>query len=192
MSVYRNIHVLFSGFTQRRDHLGNGIPVLADKLRKQTDGQNTLVEVFPWYTSGIAAYIHQRCDEDTRVHLVGYSYGGQTAADVARELIEYRTPKRLYLTLSDAVARRSRMPWGWAASVVPPNDFWPRIQVPEKAVVRSYIQRQKWPVGHRLATRRVEQILAHVPHTQMDGLEEFHQYVLEIAGDMNLFYEGAA
>ena len=185
MATFKTIHVLIGGFAQRPYGLGNSIPVIADDLRKRFSSPDVLICEFPWFTGGIAEYIARRCEpKQTRVQIAGYSWGGQTAADVACELVGYVSGVDLQLTLSDAVARRSRFPGaGWASAFRPLS----KIVVPDEARVVSFIQRVDrwpWPRGHKVVTvsgREIPQVELGLTHTRMDGAEDFSREVVAVA-----------
>lgn len=191
---YTAAHILFSGFTQRRGCLGNGIEHLLDLLTWKLAKPTTLIELVPWYISpeSIAARLvklwrncYRITGEPMRIHLIGYSFGGQTAANVAG-LLEHEHAAVDCLTLCDPVRRRGRL-W-WASAFNP----WASIEITANVQrVTWFEQRKRWlkewpvcsPIGHRVelangnAATTLEPVrhLSHCNHLTIDNAAAFHR-----------------
>lgn len=200
--TFRYAHIFFGGFTQRSWTPGddNGVQELYLQLYRTWAGPQTLVEYFDWYADPgrIAAFLAGLNQESLAqtgqpllVQIVGYSFGGQTAAHVAAALrgtaAEIDT-----LILCDAVCRRGSL--GWLAAANP----WATIHVPATVnSLRVFHQRHPrwqlrppffWPAGHRV-TRHPRVCLEgqhdlttdRTTHLTIDNHGAFHDYAIDAA-----------
>lgn len=213
--TYRYLHIFISGFTQRWGRAGNGLHDVCDQVYRRYAAPDTLVMYFPWYINpaDIAARIaelNEAClaayGVPLQIQIVGYSFGGQTAANICRALSEIPdTPAVTVdrLCLCDAVARCGRLGWLRAA-----NPFSKIVLPANVDRVSAFIQRHSrlqlraplfFPAGHRLFIERpvwideeiaidqqpIEPCELDAQHTDVDNAEEFHTAVLSDAAEMH-------
>lgn len=212
VSSYRYAHILFGGFTQRVGRAGNGMFELFDELYHRFAAADSVVEYFPWYVNPrdvahTLAERNEKCSENygvpLRLQIVGYSFGGQTAANVCRELDQLPDKPAVtidHLSLCDAVARCGRLGWLRAA-----NPFG-TIRLPRNIHnMGAFVQRhRRWrlappfffPAGQRLvideasidvgaATLPIEPRELPMEHDEIDGAFDFRNSVLEWAAELH-------
>jgi len=174
--------VLFSGFLQHRgDH--SGISRLWSKLHATSCGHDSVVLFFPWSadTDGIAEWMFRCSPTAPRIILAGYSFGAQTACNLAGSL-KNRGIGVESLVFCDAV-RRTSYRLGWWRSLFPAI---PIIIPSNVGEVWQFRQTLDWPRGHRVAAAGLETVV-HSPamlartHKYMDDAADFHQRVAEVA-----------
>lgn len=191
---YSRAIILFGGFTQRYGRAGNGMYRLFDRLYRAHAGPATLIEYFPWFVgpAGIAEALAQ-LDAECRalqgrrlaIQIAGFSFGGQTAADVCWHLQNVAVYVE-QLQLCDAVSRRWRF-WPFSA-------FNPLAEIELPVNVRNltwFVQRNAYvrtkppfllPRGHRVVPAVTTAVSGpHVldaPHDEIDGHQAFHEAVL--------------
>lgn len=194
--MFRTAHIMIAGFTQRVGRSSNGVYRLFDECYRRFASQSTLVEYFPWYVSpdDIANALLERSLELQHgehrmlsIQLVGYSFGGQTAVHVARQL-QARGHSVDHLTLCDPVARFGRLGWLRAA-----NPFG-EITVPSTVLNVQWFRQwsRRWrltppfffPRSHdvRIEGRPTPiAIRSDREHTDIDNDPRFHRCVLDTA-----------
>ena len=174
--------VCVTGFLQPEGKI-TGVVELQEKIRRQCVCPRVVTELKSWNDN--PWYIAERIwrFRPRNVVLVGYSYGGFTAALVARELAARNSGIRVdAMVLSDAV-------WRPAAN-------WPsirslfnggRIEIPRNVRrLWSWTQTTNKPCGHELIvdekyTTWVKECVPDIRHQYMDDLEAFHEVALEVA-----------
>lgn len=204
LTAYRHLHLHHAGFSHRRATAGNGVNVAFDDTYRTYASSTTLVEYYPWYIApwDIArriAQLNEDClaayGERLKIQLVGYSFGGQTAANICRwlqdDLPEYPDVTIDQLCLCDAVARRGRL--GWIHALNP----FSTIRVPRNVKwLNAFVQRHRrfrikppffYPAGHRIlrevptlqdfAWNRFDPIELDAEHTEIDNHPHFHAAV---------------
>ena len=192
--AYRYAHIFFGSFTQRVGRCTNGVYAAFDRVYRLYAGPQSLVEYTAWYLNplDVAAALAERnedCLRETKrrlqIQLVGYSFGGQTAVNVARELNDHgvRVDR---LLLCDAVARCGRLGWIWAMNPkskihVPKNVTrvtWLHQTHPRVRLERPYF----FPAGHSVIAESPLTIskgpyeIEH-EHVDMDDACAFHKCV---------------
>lgn len=203
-TAYRQFHVFGAGFTHRRSMASNGIATAFDDTYRTYASPTTLVEYYPWYIApwDIArriAQLNEDClatyRERLKIQLVGYSFFGQTAANICRclqeELPEYPAVTIDQLCLCDAVARRGRL--GWVHALNPCST----IRIPRNVrLLNAFVQRHRrlrlsppffFPAGHRIVRevctpagyewRDVDPWELDAEHTEIDNHPLFHNAV---------------
>ena len=188
MSGIKHVHLMITGFTERRDEMSAGLGDLWYQIHKRYAGPDTINHLFHWFESprNVARWIHRHCynrEEGTypEIQIVGYSFGGQTAINVCRELDNLANITVRSLTLIDAVRRRTRWPIGWLSAF----NRIARLTVPANVQrVDSFIQRQNWPRGHKVTNylgEEVGQVELMVKHGQIDSHRIVAAHVLAAA-----------
>lgn len=199
--VYRHAHVLIGGFTQRLDQRANGVFKRFDEVYQCYAGPECLVQYFPWYLGPreIAESLEaldQEClithRRRIRIQLAGFSFGGQTVANVCRDL--YRKQVIVdSVCLCDAVARRGRL--GWVRAMNP----FTRIHFPENVRRLRWIvqMNRRWrftppffhPSGHPVVTSEETETFGpyhlQCEHTDIDNSELFREHVFSEANVMH-------
>ncbi len=173
------VHVIFSGFQQKTATI-NGTVRVEDRILKIVQNRpNVRVILLPQNADvvDVAERIAKTQDDsgrETIVNVYGYSWGGQTAADFAREL-QRRSIKVQWMVLTDPVLRVSRFLFffwlfQWRAFV-----SWLPIRIPKNVKnVRCFRQRMNYPRGHDLvaddpdATDIPEAVILEADHCWMD------------------------
>jgi pimeloyl-ACP methyl ester carboxylesterase len=185
----RNFIWMFSGF--RQDYRNPcGLELVWRDLRTLS-GERTAVQFSAWDLDpeGVAAFIDRNGIFKPNVLLIGYSWGGDKAVDVARELWK-RGIDGVELILCDAVFRSSlfstRLPLN-------PLSLTRLVQLkipPGVQHVRWFYQRQNRPMGHRPIAEDPERttiadgIELPLNHSQMDESEMFARACREAAEAM--------
>lgn len=193
--MFRTAHIFVAGFTQRVGRSSNGVYRLFDECYRRFASQSTLVEYFPWYIhpqhiAELTAERDRECQHQSgsslRVQIVGYSFGGQTAAHICDEL-DARSVGVEHLVLCDPVARYGRL--GWLRAANP----WSVIHVPRSVKsIDWFAQRHpRWqmsppffnPRGHRVDWAGGEVVERRVYHTHsnIDNAPAFHRAVMDAA-----------
>ena len=173
------VHVIFSGFKQKTATI-NGTVRVEDRILKIVQNRpNVRVILLPQNADvvDVAERIAKTQDDsgrETIVNVYGYSWGGQTAADFAREL-QRRSIKVQWMVLTDPVLRASRFLFffwlfQWRAFV-----SWLPIRIPRNVKhVVWFRQRNNYPRGHDLVaddpieTDRAEAVILEADHCWMD------------------------
>lgn len=180
--MIKKYHILIGGFTQERATSGNGIDQLESLIYEQYGGKQARCVYLPWYcnTRAIARWIQKYSDLPS-IQIAGYSFGGQTAVDLAEELSKMLLPVER-MTLVDAVCRRTRLPIGWLAAVNPLAS----INVPENVEYLSiYRQNVSWPRGHKIRVTNMTEVVCDemidCSHTVIDNLVPIRLRILSDA-----------
>lgn len=175
MPIIAEWHILLSGFLQRAGDI-NGVVLIWDELRKLVPEAEVQLHGWDANLPDLAELIARLSPSFTgpRVNLYGYSWGGQSAVLLAREL-RRRGVVVQHLVLSDAVYRHwYRLGW-WRA-------FLPgvRIIVPDNVRrVTHFRQRQSRPKGHAVTAENPGRTMMDpvvwlpVDHMWMDDAAEF-------------------
>lgn len=184
--------ILFSGFLQDASQR-HGSTLLWRELYARHAGPETVVEPHPWNTHVRTLALRIRNESNGQapdVVIGGYSFGGMTAANLARELGYTGIPVR-QMVLSDPVYRHGYYA-GWWRSLMP----WCEIEIPENVwEVKYFVQDNPrfwlgrdggWiqPAGHRLVPQNKGATTIHEPiylphdHSSMDDSREYHQTML--------------
>lgn len=196
---WRWIHWLFAGFTQKRSRRSNGVRTLFEIIAREWAGPQTLVEYYPWIVdpgelAALAAEINadslHQTGQPVNIQLVGYSFGGQTAVQLAQALAGTGAEVDS-LILCDPVRRRGRL--GWLAAANP----WATLSVPstvrELRVLRQRNPRWQlappffWPAGHEVksagSVKRTPDIAltGTATHLTIDNHGRFQDFVLDAA-----------
>ena len=179
-------HIVLSGFLQRAGDV-NGVVLIWNELRRLVHGRpDAVAQLHSWNANlvDLAELIARTrpSEEMPRVHIYGYSWGGQSAVNLARELGRRGVPVDR-LVLSDAVYRH----WyklGWWRAFVP----WLKIRVPDTVRrVTHFRQQQSLPMGHIVQAENPglttvdPVVLLRVDHKWMDDAAEFRCACLEAA-----------
>lgn len=150
--------ILFSGFRQDASTMTGSVKVWRS-LYDQHAGPQCVVSLYPWDTAArpLAHMIrNNRNGEDPEIILGGYSFGGQTAVNLAKQL-QFCGLYVSKMVLADPVYRH-RYYAGWWRSLMP----WAKIAVPSNVQdCRYFLQKNEvfWPMrdggwiqprGHRL------------------------------------------
>ncbi len=178
--------ICFAGWMQ---HEGKpiGMVRLWDDLCREHNGPDTRVLFYRWdHPVGDIAELMWRLGRDANVMLVGYSWGGMTAVNLARQLCKRRVAVD-QLVLCDAVYRHWYWLGQWRALV--PRSV---IYVPRN-VRRVTWFRQNWtlPRGHvikaespaRTGVGKPIPPVGFVAHKHMDDMDSFHQLAKEHAAN---------
>ena len=180
--------VCVTGFCQPESR-ATGVEILQDRLHRLCGNPFTRVLLRAWDDSPwhCAERIWTRRPpvDPPRVVLIGYSWGGYTANEIAKQL-HRRGLAVDALLLCDAVWR-SRTIFGRPLSML---DCW-TIRVPAN-VRRCFVWRQtaNRPRGARVVvtdpiTEITESVLPHLAHQYMDDLPEFHKIASLVACPRN-------
>lgn len=184
MHAIKYYHIVIAGFTQKFGLQGNGIDRLDHELHKLYGGQDTRNWYLPWYcdVTGYAESIFNY-GKDAKIQIAGYSFGGQTAVNLCRELA-VRGVSVDRLCLIDAVKRRSRFPWGWLSAF----NRLTKIRVPDNVKgVSIFTQSNGWPRGHRVVFNNptvsvsINEDMRNVTHIHMDHSRVVWDQVLQDA-----------
>lgn len=145
----REWHVIISGFQQKSGTL-NGTVQIWDDLMKVASGHDCArVELLRWddNIANLAELISRLCPADSMplINIYGYSWGGMTAANFARELRRRGIPVN-HIVLCDAVYRH----WYWLGQWRAFVSAW-SIRIPENVhKVTQFRQRKSLPMGHAI------------------------------------------
>lgn len=191
MKEIRDWHIVLSGFLQRAGDV-NGCVKIFLELHHLIQSPTARVELRPWRcdVSDLAEMISklQPSDAPPRVCIYGYSWGGQTAADLARELLR----RGLFvdqMVLCDAVYRHSYTLGQWRAFAP-----WSRIRISRNVRYVTWFRQDRChPKGHRviadnpvLTKVKNVQVLQY-DHMWMDDSAEFRHACLEAAANREGF-----
>ena len=146
------------------------------------NGPDTYVKLCSWRddVANLADNIMEWGGDNPRVVLIGYSYGGWTAALLSRELQERGITVR-HLVLIDAVWR----PWQRFAS---PRSLWDgmKIVVPTNVErVLSWTQKKSKPSGHYVQVNEqstfIDRRSLNVSHIYADDQRRVREAAVDIA-----------
>jgi pimeloyl-ACP methyl ester carboxylesterase len=180
----RNWVWLFSGFRQSLLAL-TGIETLWRQLRGLADHE-TSIQYRPWDTDpkGVAQFIARNSEreidhavrKDPRIVLIGYSWGGDCAFDVAVALKAHGLAV-CHLVLCDAVHRSGIFSTRFPLNPLSLTRF-PKFVIPDNVQrVTAFCQRNDRPSGHRIIFQGEECSPTWVTscgHVGMDECEDFH------------------
>lgn len=178
-------HILLSGFMQRQGDV-NGMVHIWDELRRVVESPSVVVQLHSWNCNlaDIAELIKKLTplDAPPRINLYGYSWGGQSCVNLAREL-RRRGLQVDHMVLSDAVYRHW-YPFGWWRAFAP----WRSIRVPDNVRrVTHFRQQQSLPMGHRVIAENpglttIDPVTwLRVDHCWMDDASQFRAACLDAA-----------
>ena len=180
--------MLFCGFLQKDGDV-NGMVTLWDRLRRKYSSHDVIVERHSWYTNAsdlaeMINRIHVEDIEKPEIVVIGYSWGGTTSLNFARELGK-RGLRVSRMVLSDAVYR-PWLPLGYSLAFCP----CVTLKVPPSVKrVTAYRQRTNWPRGHRLVAKNYLVTDIDTPvflpndHIHMGNAIEFHQCAMNVVGE---------
>ena len=185
-------HVVVAGFLQDRGQ-PNGMVRLWHDLHTAHAAPDTAVVFAAWDADAHALAEQIWRLQNARpptVCLYGYSWGGQTAVNLARALGD-RDLRVRHLVLTDPVCRH-RWPVGWWRAFYPAFAV-SRIAVPPNVdAVHWWRQRNSWPRAGDLTAEDPDQTLVHkarwaatATHKYMDDLREFHATSLRLASQLD-------
>jgi len=185
MLQMREWHIVISGFQQRRGTLNGMVKIWKDLIDIVEHKPHARVELLLWKDDieDLAEFIKGLSPELEKpiVNIYGYSWGGQSAVNLAREL-KKRSIKVNRLILSDPVYRASR--WLMFFWIFQWRAFWDAItiSVPDTvSQVTVFYQRSSYPRGHILKpeneglTAMDEAVFLDTHHCWMDEQDEFRQ-----------------
>lgn len=197
MLEMREWHIVISGFAQRRGTLNGMVTIWKDLIDIVQSKPSARVELLLW-NDNIAdmAELIKRTSPDLEmpiVNIYGYSWGGQTAVNLAKEL-RRRSIKVNHLTLSDPVYRASRfLMFFWLLQW---RSFWDsfKINVPDNVIrATAFYQRSNYPRGHFLQannpglTEIDEPVILNTDHCWMDNQDEFRKACRQAARNIKTF-----
>jgi len=174
----REWHIVFSGFQQKSGTLNGTVQIWGDLMRIASRHQSARVELLRWddNISNLAELISRLAPQDSMpiVNIYGYSWGGMTAANFARELRRRGMPVN-HIVLSDAVYRH----WYWLGQWRAFVSAW-AIRIPDNVrKVTHFRQRQSMPMGHDVKADNPGKTLIGKPiwlkadHSWMDDASPF-------------------
>ncbi len=174
--------ICFAGWMQ---HEGKpiGMVRLWDDLCREHNGPDTRVLFYRWnHSVGDIAELMWRLGREANVMLVGYSWGGMTAVNLAKQLGKRRVTIN-ELVLCDAVYRHWYWLGQWRALV-----SGSVIRVPSNVKHVTWFRQRvgPWLMGHNVQIPRLaspQPVIGHVPHNRMDDLPEFHETVKRLAAN---------
>jgi len=173
--------IVITGFTQREGER-TGLERLYYAIRKihETATCECILKSWRDDTSDLADRIFNHSDDKPEITIIGYSWGGNNAIQLANELRERgRTVQSLVLI--DAVAR-PRWFWKWWLSMTRALS----IHVPENVKeCWAWRQNSNRPRGHRVVRGKETTLngpftIPGVTHQHIDDQPEIHNKVLEI------------
>lgn len=176
MTPVKEWHVVLSGFMQRQGDI-NGMVLIWQDLRRVVPS-HAVLQLHSWNCNlpDLAELIARLAPDDARprVNIYGYSWGGQSAIHLARQL-NRRGLFVDHMVLSDAVYRHW-YPLGWWRAFLP----WLAIRVPDNVRrVTHFRQQRSSPCGHRLIAENTGKtvldpvVFLPVEHCWMDDQPEF-------------------
>lgn len=188
MSAIKEWHIVLSGFLQRAGDV-NGMVLIWQDLRRVVPS-HAVLQLHSWNCNlpDLAELISRLAPDDAapRINVYGYSWGGQSAVLLARQL-RRRGVSVNHLVLSDAVYRHW-YPLGWWRAFAP----WRSIRVPDNVRrVTHFRQRESWPRGHRLVAdnpvlTELEPVqFLTAEHCWMDDRPEFRQACIAAARSLS-------
>lgn len=182
----REWHIVISGFQQKSGTLNGTVQIWGDLIRMVADRPSARVELLTWYDdmSNTAELISKTIPVDAMpvVNVYGYSWGGMSAANFAREL-RCRGVEVRHMVLCDAVYRH----WYWLGQWRAFVSAW-AIRIPDNVhQVTQFRQRESLPQGHpikvdnpgRTKLGPVNWLTVH--HCWMDDQPEFRKACQEAA-----------
>jgi len=145
----REWHIVISGFQQQSGTINGTVVVWDDLIRITRDKPSARVELLTWCdnVANQAELIKKTEPVDAKpiVNVYGYSWGGMTAANFAREL-KRRGIEVNHMVLCDAVYRH----WYWLGQWRAFVSLW-SIQVPDNVLrVTQFRQKENYPRGHKV------------------------------------------
>lgn len=173
-------YVILSGFLQRSGDLNGMVNIWRDLRTVVPAGAG--LERHSWNANvpDLAEFIKRLSVPKPRIVLFGYSWGGMSCINLAREL-QRREINVERMVLSDAVYRHWFPLGNWRAFAP-----WRTIRVPSNVGrVTHFRQRADWPRGHKLVAvnpgkTKVDPVQwLDAGHCWMDDAEEFRAACLE-------------
>lgn len=146
----REWHIVISGFQQKSGTLNGTVKIWGDLIRLKSARPEARVELLTWYDdmANMAEQIKAIADHSESTPLVniyGYSWGGMSATNLAREL-QARGVDVTHMVLCDAVYRHWYALGWWRAFV-----SWRSIKIPDNVGrVTQFRQKQNYPRGHEV------------------------------------------
>lgn len=146
----REWHIVISGFQQKSGTLNGMVQIWGDLIRLKSDRPESRVELLTWYDdmanmAELIKRIADQCGVIPVVNVYGYSWGGMSSANFAREL-RRRGVAVGHMVLSDAVYRHWYCLGQWRAFV----SAW-AIRIPDNVLeVTQFRQRESLPMGHEI------------------------------------------
>jgi pimeloyl-ACP methyl ester carboxylesterase len=185
LNFVREWHIVLSGFLQKAGDV-NGCVKIFLELHQVIQSPHARVELRPWScdVGDMAEMIAklQHPDESPRICIYGYSWGGKTAENLAREL-HRRGLMVVEMVLCDAVYRHWYRLGQWRAFAP-----WSRIRIPRNVRhVTHFRQRQCYPMGHLVVAENkgwtiIEPVkMLQCDHMWMDDSPEFRHACLDAA-----------
>ena len=180
LPLYKGIYVI-PGFLQNRGD-DNGMVSLWKSLHVMYSSYSTRVELAHWNSDWRA---HAECinrmsdDQQAKVAVVGYSWGGYSATLLARELAKHGR-KVQQMVLCDAVYRHNYWLGNWRA-MCPLS----KIKIPANVEeVTWFKQQQNYPRGHKLkpesdTTKINSPMELKYKHQKCDDSYVFHKEVFK-------------
>lgn len=180
----REWHIVLSGFLQRAGDI-NGMVLIWQDLRRIVPS-HAVVQLQSWNSNiaDLAELIARLTpdQEEPRVNVYGYSWGGMSAVHLARQL-KRRGKVIDHMVLSDAVYRHW-YPLGWWRAFAP----WRAISVPTNVRrVTHFRQRESWPHGHKVVaensglTTLDDVVFLDLEHCWMDDAAAFRRACVDAA-----------
>lgn len=191
----REWHIVISGFQQRRGTLNGMVKIWNDLIDIVSHKPRARVELLLWGddVSDMAEQIKQLSPELEMpiVNIYGYSWGGQSAVNLCRELRK-RSIKVNRLILSDPVYRAARfLMFFW---IFQWRAYWDAvtISIPDTVLrATAFYQRSNYPRGHLLVADNPgltvidEPIILSTDHCWMDRQDEFRDACRQAARNVN-------
>ncbi len=145
----REWHIVISGFQQKSGTLNGTVQIWGDLIRLVSSKSDARVELLTWYDdmANMAELISKTMPVDAMpiVNVYGYSWGGMSSANFAREL-RRRGVEVNHMVLSDAVYRH----WYWLGQWRAFVSAW-SIRIPDNVHrVTQFRQRESLPMGHEI------------------------------------------
>lgn len=174
-------HIVIQGFRQRSGTLNGIVRIWGDLIQLVGSRRDARVELLSWNdnVANLAELISQIAPFGVMpiVNIYGYSWGGMTAMNFARELRRGGVNVN-DIVLSDAVYRH----WYWLGQWRAFVSTW-AIRVPDNVVgeVTQFRQRQSYPMGHTVKADNPERTKLHDAvwltrdHCWMDDAPEFRE-----------------
>lgn len=175
--------VVISGFLQNKGE-PNGITRIWRQLHAKMTDSTSVVYHLTW-DSDIKAtaefmFRYSNRHQRPKILLAGYSWGGQTAANLAFELDRRGLHVDQFVT-ADAVHRHKYWFGRWRAMVP-----WSKIRIPDSVKrVTWFRQKMNKPAGHQLVGKNVgDPIELHVAHQYADDAVVVENTILKLAEEL--------